>query len=268
MDLAPLPVAVSCDYATYTDRRGMPAAHFRLDACYARALEQQNLFGLAAPHPLQPVGAGDLARRAATALASVTGLLVTGGDFDVPPQRYGQPPHAKLGTVLPQRTDFEWALLNEAERRGLPVLGICGGLQLIVVSRGGSLHQDSSLRADTQQHVQPNDRAQPFHDVDVAPKSLLARALNATRCGVNSTHHQVVDRVGRGLQVVATAPDGVVEAVQNAPGGPFLLAVQWHPEAMTAPRQAGIYAAFAAACAAYAQTNTEVAAAQPARSGV
>lgn len=268
MDHAPLPVAVSCDYATYTDRRGMPAAHFRLDACYARALEQQNLFGLVAPHPLQPVGADDLARRAAAALASTTGLLVTGGDFDVPPQRYGQRPHPKLGTVLPQRTDFEWALFAEAERLGLPVLGICGGLQLVVVSRGGSLQQDLSLRPGTQRHVQPNDRAQPSHDVDVAPKSLLARALKTLRCGVNSTHHQVVDQVGRCLHVVATAPDGVVEAVENAPGRPFLLAVQWHPEAMAAPEQAGIYAAFAAACAAYAQTNGNMAAAQPVRSGV
>lgn len=279
MDRILLPVAVSCDYATYTDRRGMPAAHFRLDACYARALQAQHLLPLAVPHPLAavarhenvddeaehgergapparaagPDGTHPLDAVARAALAPAAGLLVTGGDFDVPPARYGQAPHPALGSTLPRRTDFEWALLCAAQARGMPVLGICGGLQLLVVVRGGSLHQDLSLRPGTQAHVQPHDRAQGHHPVQLAPGSVLARALgNVTSCEVNSTHHQVVDAVGHGLRVVATAPDGVVEAVEGQQEAPFLLAVQWHPEAMAAPAQAGIYRAFAGACRAYA----------------
>lgn len=295
MDQILLPVAVSSDYVTYTDRRGMPAASFRLDACYARALQAQHLLPLVVPHPLaappRARGAGPgpphgdvdaasagsadgvpLSAVALAALAPAAGLLVTGGDFDVPPARYGQLPHPALGTTLPPRTDFEWALLRAAEVLGMPVLGICGGLQLLVVSRGGSLHQDLALRPGTQAHVQPHDRAQGHHPVQLAPGSLLARALgNVESCDVNSTHHQVVDRLGSGLCVVATAPDGVVEAVEGPAGGPFLLAVQWHPEAMAAPAQAGIYRAFAGACRAYAAARDQglsAACAQPARSGV
>jgi len=173
----------------------------------------------------------------ADALRGIEGLLLTGGP-DVAPSRYGEPPHATVVDVDAARDGFEIDLLAAAEAGGLPILAICRGIQVLNVARGGSLVQDiPSQVAGALPHslkVPPN---QPFtlaHEIWIEKDTLLSRLLGdrlagADTCEVNSRHHQAVKRVAGGLQVSATAPDGVIEAVED-PGARFCVGVQWHPE--------------------------------------
>lgn len=140
-------------------------------------------------------------------------LVLTGGN-DVDPARYGAVADARTSSLEPERDAFEVALLAAARRRGLPVLAICRGIQLVNVAWGGSLHLHLAEHAPTR-----------WHDVVVAPGSVLA-GLHGPTARVNSLHHQGVDRVADGLAVTARAPDGLVEGLE-ADG---LVAVQWHPE--------------------------------------
>jgi putative glutamine amidotransferase len=159
---------------------------------------------------------------------------------DVEPGRYGQAPHALLEDTEPQRDEFELALVAAALDRGLPILGMCRGIQVLNVALGGTLVQDLSLVAA--EH--PSDPGwahwkrielaslqdapappHPRHAITIEPDSQLARALGTTDLEVNSFHHQAIDRLGDGLAVVAVSPDGVPEAVE-LPGRP-VLAVQW-----------------------------------------
>jgi putative glutamine amidotransferase len=176
------------------------------------------------------------ATRVEDALEGVDGLLLTGGD-DVAPARYGEPPHP---TVVedPLRDEFEIALLAEAQRRGLAVLAICRGIQVLNVARGGSLVQDiPSQIPGALNHNLTVPQHQPYdlaHEIWVEKDSLLAKAMGerlvgSDTCEVNSRHHQAVKLVGDGLRVSATAPDGVIEAIED-PAARFCIGVQWHPE--------------------------------------
>jgi putative glutamine amidotransferase len=130
----------------------------------------------------------------------------------------------------------------------MPVLGVCGGMQLMNVVRGGTLHQDLAADLGVATHEQPAPKDVPSHDVDVAPGSQLAALLGAGRLAVNSTHHQAIRDPGAGVLVTARAPDGVVEAIE-LPDLAFALGVQWHPEAAAAhePRHAALYRGLVAA---------------------
>lgn len=176
---------------------------------------------------------GDLATGLAL-LDHVGALVITGGAFDIHPRHYGQGVVARLDRVDEDRTSLELGLARAAITRGLPVLGICGGMQALVVAAGGTLLQDiRTADPSALEHEQPTDPATPWHPL-VTDHPLMPRA-------VNSTHHQAVDDPGP-LRVIARAPDGVVEAVE-LPGHPFCVGVQWHPELLDG-------ALFAALCAA------------------
>jgi putative glutamine amidotransferase len=173
-------------------------------------------------------------------LALCDGLLVAGGDFDIPPERYGEARRPGCGPSRPERTAFEEAMVAAALAAGLPVLGVCGGMQLLAVVRGGSLHQhlpdDLGLS-----HEQQPPKDVPSHVVEIGPGSVLERLVGSEPLRVNSTHHQAVSRPGNGVAVSGWAPDGVVEAIEIE-GLRFALGVQWHPEAMAQrePRQLAI----------------------------
>jgi putative glutamine amidotransferase len=179
---------------------------------------------------------------AAEHLAGLDGLLVTGGVFDVPPELYGEARRAACGPTRPERTAAELALLNGALAAGLPVLGVCGGMQLLAVARGGSLFQDLVCDAGLTGHEQPHPKDVPTHEVQVLEGSWLATLTGAGPLLVNSTHHQGLRATGDGVKVVATAHDGLIEAIE-LDGEPFALGVQWHPESALRhePRHAAIY---------------------------
>ncbi len=182
-------------------------------------------------------------------LAVCEGLLVTGGAFDVSPELYGEAPREGLGAVKPERTEFERMLVEMALDRGLPLLGICGGMQLLNVVCGGTLYQDIEREIpNAKPHEQKSDRRQPAHEVAVAPRTLLERAVGPGALMVNTTHHQAVRQLGQGLVASAVSPDGVIEAIE-APERRFVVGVQWHPELLgeSVPRNIRLYSAFVAA---------------------
>lgn len=163
-------------------------------------------------------------------LAGLDGLVLSGGE-DVDPVHYGHAPHPDLGDVDPQRDAFELAIFRDARAYGLPVLAICRGIQLVNVAMGGTLWQDiPSERPDALRHAQVAQRDDRTHQVDLVAGSRLAEALGGTRCEVNSFHHQSIRDLAAGLVVTGRAPDGEIEGVESADDGPWLLAVQWHPE--------------------------------------
>jgi putative glutamine amidotransferase len=174
-------------------------------------------------------GAPVLLTREAQAEAVVDRLdaLVLAGGEDVDPRRYGAVPPATATFVDPGRDEMELALLDAAIAKGIPVLGICRGLQLINVAHGGTLITDLPLGAGQSHAFYGYPGAQRTHVVDVEPSSLLADLLG-TRLKVNSYHHQAIDDPGAGVQVVARAEDGVIEAIEISSAR--ILAVQWHPE--------------------------------------
>lgn len=168
------------------------------------------------------------------------GLLLTGGE-DLDPWVYGQTPSPKLGRVDPARDEFELALADLAFQVGLPVLAICRGMQLVNVLLGGTLYQDiGDGREPPIDHAGPHGpRWYRVHDVALLPGSILHELFGAERVRTNSFHHQAIDRLGRGLKVIAQAPDGVIEGVALEQSEDFL-GVQWHPEMMASEYEEGL----------------------------
>ena len=167
----------------------------------------------------------------AALLDRLDGLLFSGGP-DLDPAVYGHARHPQLGPDVDRVCDeYELALHDGARERDLPVLGICRGMQALNVARGGTLHQHLP-DVSTLRHLQSEAGFEPVHAVSVVRGSLLQRLTSAIGLGVNSYHHQAADRIGAGLRVCASAPDGTIEAVWD-PGARFCLGVQWHPELLT-----------------------------------
>jgi putative glutamine amidotransferase len=176
----------------------------------------------------------------AAAAGRLDGLVLTGGG-DIGPAAYGAAPHPLTGSVNAARDQAELDLLAAALTAGLPVLGICLGLQLLNVARGGTLHQhlaDLGPAAAEAGH-RPEPGTFGSHPVRVAAGSMLADILRPDGpLPVPTAHHQAIDRLGTGLAATAWTADGLIEAAELTGGGhhPFVLAVQWHPEAGDDPR--------------------------------
>lgn len=163
----------------------------------------------------------------------VDGLLLTGGG-DVDPALYGATPHATFGAAEPGRDAFEIALVRAVLEAGKPVFAICRGMQLLNVALGGDLVQDIPTEVNGAAHHDVREpRYALAHEVWTTQGSRFStlmreKLVDGESCQVNSRHHQAVKHLGAGLEVVATAPDGVIEAVERP--GAFCLGVQWHPE--------------------------------------
>ena len=177
----------------------------------------------------------------AVQLAAVDGLLLTGGN-DLNPAAWGEARHPAAKPVDPRREAHERALLAEAERRGVPVLAVCFGMQVMNAARGGSLVQHLPDVPGRDPHNKGDEGGWRRHEVTVEPGSRLAEICGAGTMEVNTSHHQCAARVGGGLRVTAVAPDGTIEALED-PARPLWLGVQWHPERMTRedPRQAALF---------------------------
>lgn len=181
----------------------------------------------------------------------VDGLVIIGGDFDIDPALYGGGKRHETVTLKERRTAFEWAITEGAIARKLPVLGICGGQQLLNVVLGGTLiqHIPDEVQSDIA-HEQPNDRREPGHAVRVHRNTLLHAILGVERIEVNSAHHQAVAEAAPSCLVNAHAPDGLVEGIELPQDKhPFCLGVQWHPEYHVSPADTALWRAFVAACA-------------------
>lgn len=182
------------------------------------------------------------------------GLLITGGMFDVSPETYGMDARYPDKIVLKSdRTNFERGLLRAALKRDLPVLGICGGMQLIAVEMGAKLHQHIPLDMSTaMEHKQSISCDVPTHQVNIVESSLLGSVIGKEKLHVNSLHHQAVAGGNYRLRVAAVAADGVIEAVE-APGQTFCMGVQWHPEYLVNEGEHKLFEEFVKQAASYAE---------------
>jgi putative glutamine amidotransferase len=213
----------------------------RLAAAYVTALENAGLIPLIVP-PLSSASAAD------AIIESVSGLVLTGGE-DVDPARYGEIRHEKVLSVNPARDATEAALIEAAKARGTPVFAICRGVQILNVALGGTLVQDIASQCATGiAHDEDSPRDSRTHEISIEPGSLIARAVRADHCSVNSFHHQSVKRIAEGMRVTARSPDGVIEGIESTDEDWWVMGVQWHPEEMTdspEPWDRGLFKAFA-----------------------
>lgn len=200
-----------------------PRREMALGLSYLNAVER----GGGLPVVLTPLHADSIEPM----LDRLSGLCISGGP-DLDPATYGEKPHPKLGPIEPEIDVFELTLLKAADRRNMPILAICRGIQVLNVSRGGTLHQHLPDLGRRVHHRQRKPGGQTTHRVEIAAGSLAAATLDGTEVAVNSFHHQAVKDLGRGLRATAWAPDGVVEAIE-APRRDWVLGVQWHAEALS-----------------------------------
>jgi putative glutamine amidotransferase len=201
-----------------------------------------------APVVLPPTGDEGAAE---AVIQSLDGLLLSGGS-DLDPGYYGEEPVSELGITLPERDAFEMALVRLALRRGIPVFGICRGMQVLNVALGGTLYQDlpSQWEWDVLKHRQDTPKWQPAHEVRVREGSYIAEVMGREVVKVNSYHHQGIRVLAEELVATGRSSDGVIEAVEAADlSERWLLGVQWHAEAMrgAGPQQESLFEAHVSA---------------------
>ncbi len=160
----------------------------------------------------------------------IDGLLLTGSGPDLDPALYGEPKRFKFKVMSQERAGFELKLARIAIDRDLPVLGVCGGMQVLNVAFGGTLVQDiASEIKDALAHQQKAAAVESSHEVRITRGTRLSKIIREPVIRVNSSHHQSIKSLGQNLIVNAAAPDGVIEGLEHPECG-FALGIQWHPE--------------------------------------
>lgn len=209
-------IGVVCGHQTEPER-------FYVNAPYIRALQQAKAIPLLIPHMPKE----DLLE----ILSKFDGILLPGG-IDIDPVRFGEDPHPNCGEIDPLWDELDLTVAGWALEQGVPILAICRGIQVLNVAAGGTLIQDiPSQVTGPIKHSQDAPRWYATHDITIHPGSLLAKLVGDRSQRVNSFHHQAIRQVGSGLRVAASAPDGIIEAVEGT-SSMFVLGVQWHPELM------------------------------------
>jgi putative glutamine amidotransferase len=234
-------------------RQEPEAGRFYLARFYSEAVEAAG--GVPLHVPLIP------RREFIEALAlRLEGVLLPGSDSDVDPQLYGREPQRGLGGVHPLRDRTDLLLLEACEERRMPLLAICYGLQILNVSRGGTLIQDIEREVPSAlKHEQGAPRERPSHGLKLRADSLLARLRGGESARVNSHHHQALELIGRDLQATAWSADGLVEAVEETRAGRWAVGVQWHPELGWEEEEfaRGLFAEFIGAARRFASDNDQ-----------
>lgn len=189
----------------------------------------------------------------AEVMSDLDGILLPGSNTDVDPLLYGEEPHPKLGTVIPVKDETDRLVIAEAERRKLPILAICYGMQALNVFRGGKLIQDiGSQVKNCLKHEQGMPANRASHSIKVAKTGILAgfTAIKNSRGSirVNTSHHQALKSLGKGLKATAWAKDGVIECLEGTGKGQWILGTQWHPELLSDALSDEIFATFVARC--------------------
>jgi len=222
-------IGITLDHEQSGDYNSLP--YYALRENYFSAVAELGAVPLALPH--HP-------KYAQTYLEHIDGLIVSGGAFDVSPALYGAATMHETVTTKNKRTDFEIAMIKGALKQNMPLLGICGGEQLLNVLLGGTLIQHIPDTIPTAlEHEQSATRTKPSHSVAIKEGTLLHKITNVLEMQVNSSHHQAVETVGKGVVISATAPDGVIEAIEYTEH-PFCLGVEWHPEYLISNADANI----------------------------
>jgi putative glutamine amidotransferase len=202
----------------------LPTDRFYLSRYYSEAVEAAG----GAPVHISLIPKPDYINSVVEAL---DGILLPGSDSDVDPLRYGQQPHPKLGAVHPLKDETDLLLIEAAERKQLPIFAICFGMQVLNVSRGGTLIQDIETHVpEAIKHEQGAPRDRASHRIKLAEKTQLARIVETQGLAVNSHHHQGIETLGADLIATAWSADGIIEALEDPRPDRFLVAVQWHPE--------------------------------------
>lgn len=193
---------------------------YALRKCYSEVIQHYGGVPIMLPY-LQDIGA---------IIPMIDSLMVPGGDDDINPKFYGQEIKSERVKTNDARAGFELALVAAALEAGKPVLGICNGLQVINTHFGGTLHQHlpDAIKSDIN-HEQPHPKYVPSHEIIIEEGTILSALCKERVVMVNSTHHQAIDRLGRGLIISARAPDGVIEAIESQQHR-FVVGVEWHPE--------------------------------------
>ncbi len=207
-----------------TMRIDLPSDRFYLSRHYSEAIEAAG----GAPLHISLIPDSDYVD---AVVQGLDGILLPGSDSDVDPLRYGQQPHPELGSVHTIKDETDLLVIEAAERKGIPLLAICFGMQVLNVSRGGTLVQDiRSQLTYAIKHEQGVPRERPSHSVKLLEGSQLSRLADMDDLIVNSHHHQAVETIGTDLVATAWTSDGIIEALEDPRPDRFVVAVQWHPE--------------------------------------
>jgi putative glutamine amidotransferase len=230
-------IALTLDAETSGGYSKMPWYALRQNYCDAIVAAG----GIPFPVPHHPELVEDYARLA-------DGFVFTGGAFDIDPSLYGVNQRHETVITKQQRTTFEWRLLQLAHAQEKPILGICGGMQLLNVVMGGTLIQHIPDEiSNCLPHEQVNPRNEPGHDIEVYEDTLLHRLVSADmverKIPVNTAHHQAIKSLAIGFRINSIAPDGVIEGIEHL-NHPFCLGVQWHPEYHVSEADRKIFAGF------------------------
>ncbi|MFA6240261.1 MAG: gamma-glutamyl-gamma-aminobutyrate hydrolase family protein [Candidatus Hydrogenedentales bacterium] len=210
-------IGVTSDYLV--SERGRPWSESACLASYADALD-----GAGAIPMILPLASESFC---AEAMSRLDGIILSGG-ADIPAEAFGEEPHPKSQPLPMERWQSERLWLDTALKANAPILGVCLGMQVMCVAAGATIFQDiPSQCPQAGQHGNPS-RKQP-HEVDVVPGTMLAKMAPSSRVPICSSHHQAVRSVPAPYVLSATAPDGIIEAVED-PTRPFVIGVQWHPE--------------------------------------
>lgn len=198
-------------------------------------------------------------------LNRLDGILITGSPTNVHPELYNTAPSAQAEPYDHPRDATSLHIIRTAIKKSMPLLAICRGIQELNVVLGGSLDteihkKDNRLDHRQVDHIEPDIRYQPQHDVSLEADGELQKIIKATSTTVNSLHRQAINTLASGLNIEAKAPDGTIEAVSIADAGCFAFGIQWHPEhdAATNPHSRSIFEAFGDAARVYAQNKTRV----------
>ncbi len=199
-----------------------PSPWHALRKCYSNCVAQAG--GIPILIPCVPEEVGGI-------IQLIDGLIISGGDHDISPKFYNQELRSNKVKLNEERTNFEAALTQAALTQNLPILGICGGMQLINVLLGGNLIQHiPDYIVSEIDHLPAGLKNVPAHSINIKSDTILFKlASNQTSVMVNSSHHQAVDRLGTNLIAAAIAPDGIIEALE-AVNHEFIVGVEWHPE--------------------------------------
>ena len=202
----------------------LPTDRFYLSRYYGDAVETAG----GAPFHISLIPKPDYIN---SVVETLDGILLPGSDSDVDPLRFGQQPHPKLGAVHPIKDETDLLLIEAAERKQIPIFAICFGMQILNISRGGTLIQDiGSQLPEALKHEQGAPRDRASHHVCLAENTKLAQIAEVEKLAVNSHHHQGIETLGADLIATAWSSDGIIEALEDPRPDHFIVAVQWHPE--------------------------------------